>query len=216
MWSDDGSSGSAGARRVSRDAWITAHVRTGMSPLAVGSHHVRRSARAADSRWCAASNPAGPLHRSPTPTRAGRTFRSACTVVSRLDNQPGRRNAWEYRPVAAPGADRGIPSACMKNRCTNTGIATTAAVVSTCRSVPADSSRAPGRAFTPLPRSSTNASLRDGDFPGEINVLNRVQEGNAFLQRPLECLASGDQSHPAGAFVDHRRLHGFLQVGLPR
>lgn len=73
---------------------------------------------------------------------------------SPIGNEPGRTNPCDYLSVTAPGATQGIPSASMKNRYANTGIATTAAVVSTCRSQIADNKRL--AAFTRLPRSPYN------------------------------------------------------------
>src|SRR6185503_17807986 len=57
-------------------------------------------------------------------------------------------------------------------------------------------------------------TLGDRDLLVQVNVLNRVEQLDAFLHRPLERLAARDEPHTAGALVDDRRLHGFLQVAL--
>ena len=54
--------------------------------------------------------------------------------------------------------------------------------------------------------------LCDRDVGGQVDVLDGVEQRHAFLERPLEGLAAGDESHPAGPLVDHGRLHGFLEV----
>jgi hypothetical protein len=56
--------------------------------------------------------------------------------------------------------------------------------------------------------------LRHSDFPGQINILNRIQQCNAFLHRPLEGFSSGDQPHTAGSLVDDSCPNGFLQVAF--
>jgi hypothetical protein len=40
----------------------------------------------------------------------------------------------------------------------------------------------------------------DGHILTEVNILNGVQNFDAFRQGPLECLAAGNQSHAAGPF----------------
>src|SRR5260370_6205155 len=58
----------------------------------------------------------------------------------------------------------------------------------------------------------TNSASGDGYFRAQINVLNCIQQLNAFLQWPLKCLPAGDQSGAACPFVDHRGDDGFLEV----
>src|SRR5579884_1026138 len=55
---------------------------------------------------------------------------------------------------------------------------------------------------------------RDGRM--QIDVLDGVQQPDAFGQWPLERLAPGDQPHAAGALVDHRRGHRLGQVVFAR
>src|ERR1041385_6026930 len=56
--------------------------------------------------------------------------------------------------------------------------------------------------------------LCNGDVLRQIHILNRVEQADAFLHRPLEGLATGDQSRTAGALVDDGRLHRFFQIRL--
>src|SRR5262245_3966393 len=42
----------------------------------------------------------------------------------------------------------------------------------------------------------------DGHVLGEVDVLDGIQEGDALLHRPLEGLASGDETGASGALVD--------------
>ena len=65
-------------------------------------------------------------------------------------------------------------------------------------------------------RQQKSKTSGDRDRAAQIDVLNRVQQADAFLHRALERLAAGDQPHAAGALVDHRGLDGFLQVALAR
>src|SRR5947207_4661116 len=48
----------------------------------------------------------------------------------------------------------------------------------------------------------------------EIHVLDGIQQAYAFGHRPLKRFAARDQTHPAGAFVDHRGLYRFLQIAF--
>src|SRR6266849_10990547 len=54
--------------------------------------------------------------------------------------------------------------------------------------------------------------LRDGDFGAEVDVLNGVQELDAFFHRALEGLAAGDEAGAASAFVDDGGGDGFLEI----
>src|SRR5688572_28500733 len=56
--------------------------------------------------------------------------------------------------------------------------------------------------------------LGDRDILCQIDVLNRVQQRDAFLDRTLERFTARDQTHPARALVDDRGLHGLLQIAL--
>ena len=51
-----------------------------------------------------------------------------------------------------------------------------------------------------------------GDLLRKINVLNRVQQLDAFVHRPLECFAAGDQAHAAAAFVDDGGAHRLGEI----
>ena len=59
-------------------------------------------------------------------------------------------------------------------------------------------------------------ALRDRDVLVQVDVLDGVEQLHAFLHRTLKRLAARDQTHPAGALVDHRRLHRFLQIAFTR
>ena len=67
-----------------------------------------------------------------------------------------------------------------------------------------------------LARPSSPPPLRPAPEPTnqQVDVLDGVEQANAFLHRALERLAAGDQAHAAGALVDDRGLHGFLQIAL--
>src|SRR5687767_4697000 len=54
----------------------------------------------------------------------------------------------------------------------------------------------------------------DGDLFGEVDVLNGVEELDAFGHRALERLAARNQPHPAAALVDDGRADGLLHVAL--
>src|SRR5258708_23189228 len=45
-------------------------------------------------------------------------------------------------------------------------------------------------------------ALGDGDFWAEVDVLDRVQELDAFFHGALEGFAAGDEAGAAGALVD--------------
>src|SRR5215207_6256640 len=56
-------------------------------------------------------------------------------------------------------------------------------------------------------RTVVNPS-RDRDLFGEVNVLNGVEEADAFVHRALESLAARNQPHAAAALVDDGRADG--------
>src|SRR5436853_7469349 len=58
--------------------------------------------------------------------------------------------------------------------------------------------------------------LSDSDLLRQINVLDGVEDFNAFVHRFLKGLAPADQAHAAGALVDHRRAYRLLQIVLAR
>src|SRR5258708_35521177 len=59
-----------------------------------------------------------------------------------------------------------------------------------------------------------NPSSGDRDVLVQVDVLNRVQQPDAFLDRALEGLAAGDEAHAAGALVDDGRLHSLFEIAL--
>src|SRR5258708_3409644 len=63
-------------------------------------------------------------------------------------------------------------------------------------------------------RAPTRASwaLGDGDFGAKVDVLDGVEQLDAFLHRALEGFAAGDEAGAAGAFVDHGRGYSFFEV----
>jgi len=93
-----------------------------------------------------------------------------------------------------------------------------------CRQFQAASGRAPTRSWCAPParpsrgrsatsrNSSIDRSLRDGYFFAEVNVLDRVQQFDAFFHRALERFASGDQAHAARAFVDDGGEDGVFEI----
>ena len=68
-----------------------------------------------------------------------------------------------------------------------------------------------GGAFSPLQLIGANY-LSYGDFGTEVDVLDRVQELDAFAHWALESFAAGNQAGAAGALVDDRRGDGFFEV----
>src|SRR6188768_1092277 len=68
----------------------------------------------------------------------------------------------------------------------------------------------------PLGQSRMRYGSGDRDFRAQVYVLNRLQQLGAFRHRALERLAAADQTHAAGALVDHRGGHGLAEVVLAR
>src|SRR6266404_4823065 len=60
--------------------------------------------------------------------------------------------------------------------------------------------------------SSSKQQSRYCDFFAEVDVLNGIQQADAFFHWPLESLPARDQSHAAGALIDHCRYDGIFQV----
>ena len=54
--------------------------------------------------------------------------------------------------------------------------------------------------------------LGDGDFGAEVNVLDGVEELDAFGHGALEGFAAGDEAGAAGALVDDGGGYGFFEV----
>src|SRR6267143_1488378 len=50
------------------------------------------------------------------------------------------------------------------------------------------------------------------DFRAQIDILDRIQQLDAFLHGALEGFAPGDKARAAGALVDDRRGHGFFEI----
>ena len=67
------------------------------------------------------------------------------------------------------------------------------------------------------PETSIDRKLRffyvcesgDGHIGTEIDVLNVVEELDAFVHGALKCLAPRDEASASGAFVDYSGSHGF-------
>ena len=53
---------------------------------------------------------------------------------------------------------------------------------------------------------------RNRDLFAEVNILNRVQQLDAFAHRTLKCLATGDEAGAAAALIDDRGAHRFRQI----
>src|SRR5215813_6029381 len=64
--------------------------------------------------------------------------------------------------------------------------------------------------------ASSKWMARSGDrnLVAEIDILNRIQDGNAVLHRSLECLATRNQTGTAGALVNNSSGDGFFEVIL--
>ena len=71
-------------------------------------------------------------------------------------------------------------------------------------------------ALSPEYRGEGGWASGDGDGLVEVDVLDDVQEADAFVHGALESFAAADEAHAAGALVDDRRLHGFLQIAFAR
>ena len=54
--------------------------------------------------------------------------------------------------------------------------------------------------------------LSDGDFFAEVDVLDGVEEADAFFEGSLEGFASRDEAHAACAFVDDGGDDGVLEI----
>src|SRR4051812_36290245 len=70
-----------------------------------------------------------------------------------------------------------------------------------------------GRQQLPEPCHSSEY-LRDCDVVTKVDVLDRLQKIDTFLERTLERLATGDEPHAAGALVDDGRRDRLAEVAL--
>src|ERR1051325_11529720 len=61
-------------------------------------------------------------------------------------------------------------------------------------------------------RPNTTVKLGDSNFFRKIDVLNCVQQFDAFIHRTLKGLASGNQAHAAAALIDDGGAYGFSHV----
>ena len=64
----------------------------------------------------------------------------------------------------------------------------------------------------PTARGWKTPVLGDGDFGAEVDVLDGVEELDAFLHGALEGFAAGDEASAAGALVDDSSGDGFLEI----
>ena len=62
------------------------------------------------------------------------------------------------------------------------------------------------------PTSSVSSS--DGDFLCQVDILNRIEQCDAFLHRSLKRFPSRYQAHAAGTFVDDGSLDSFFHIAL--
>src|SRR5712664_329675 len=60
--------------------------------------------------------------------------------------------------------------------------------------------------------TSYPGALGDGDFGAEVNVLDGVEELDAFVHGALEGFAAGDEAGAAGALVDDGSGYGLFEV----
>ncbi len=63
-----------------------------------------------------------------------------------------------------------------------------------------------------MPLQEQSWALGDGDFGAKVDVLDGVEQLDAFLHGALEGFAAGDEAGAAGAFVDHGRGYSFFEV----
>ncbi len=56
--------------------------------------------------------------------------------------------------------------------------------------------------------------LGDGDTFIEVDVLDGVEEGDAFFEGALEGFTAEDEAMAAGAFIDNGGEEGFIEVIL--
>src|SRR5678815_2374579 len=72
------------------------------------------------------------------------------------------------------------------------------------------------RGLSVYPRENTRGTriwdLSDGNFVGKVNVLDGVQQLDAFIHRTLERFAAGDEPHSAATLVDNCGSHRFGQI----
>src|SRR5437660_10617821 len=64
----------------------------------------------------------------------------------------------------------------------------------------------------PTARGWKTPVLGDGDFGAEVDVLDRVEELDAFLHGALEGFAAGDEAGATSTLVDDGGGDGFLEV----
>src|SRR5258708_26113634 len=67
-----------------------------------------------------------------------------------------------------------------------------------------------GEASSPLHEKA--ATLGDGDVGAEVDVLDGVEELDAFFHGALEGFAAGDEAGAAGALVDDGGGYGFFEI----
>src|SRR6266480_3135898 len=63
-----------------------------------------------------------------------------------------------------------------------------------------------------VPLQEQSGALGDGDFGAKVDVLDSVEELDAFLHGALEGFSAGDKAGAAGALVDHGSGYGFFEV----
>src|SRR5260370_42707271 len=68
-----------------------------------------------------------------------------------------------------------------------------------------------GRTPPQAPYKEQARVLCDGDFGAKVDVLDGVEELDAFLHGALEGFAAGDKARTAGALVDDGGGDGFLE-----
>jgi hypothetical protein len=158
-----------------------------MSPLAARFSHLPGGAGKPDPRWCPAANTARPLHRCPTPASDG------CTTQSIETSGFVGENSCGYRSVTARGATRRTRSASIRNDA-NIGIATTAAVGSTCRSM---------ATLSPVSAHRRRARPQD-NFKVRLAPLELEPGG---LRWTSPALADGGNAVSSLVLYDRRRYH---------
>src|SRR5229473_4052032 len=69
-----------------------------------------------------------------------------------------------------------------------------------------------GRTPPQAPYKEQARVLCDGDFGAKVDVLDGVEELDAFVHGALEGFAAGDEAGTAGALVDDGGGYGFFEV----
>ena len=59
------------------------------------------------------------------------------------------------------------------------------------------------------------AGLSNRDCRFEVNILNRIEQGDALFKRSLKCFTAADETDATGTFIDHCSAYRLGHVALP-